>query len=111
MPDGNTCSQSGQTTGNVGFLYIRTTDRIPQVQQDLGNRSEERRVGKDVSVRVDLGGRRIIKKKKKTRNLDSYILLIHNQHDKQKQSTTISSYPRRPYTQTPHTQEQQRHYH
>src|SRR3546814_12366340 len=27
-------------------------------------RSEERRVGKDVSVRVDLGGRRIIKKKK-----------------------------------------------
>src|SRR3546814_19429884 len=28
-------------------------------------RSEERRVGKDVSVRVDLGGRRIIKKKKK----------------------------------------------
>src|SRR6056297_3840562 len=29
-------------------------------------RSEERRVGKSVSVRVDLGGRRIIKKKKKT---------------------------------------------
>src|SRR3546814_16075101 len=29
------------------------------------NRSEERRVGKSVSVRVDLGGRRIIKKKKK----------------------------------------------
>src|SRR3546814_12709269 len=28
-------------------------------------RSEERRVGKDVSVRVDLGGRRIIKKKTK----------------------------------------------
>src|SRR3546814_4987301 len=27
------------------------------------SRSEERRVGKDVSVRVDLGGRRIIKKK------------------------------------------------
>src|SRR3546814_18778140 len=29
-------------------------------------RSEERRVGKSVSVRVDLGGRRIIKKNKKT---------------------------------------------
>src|SRR3546814_13137606 len=29
------------------------------------DRSEERRVGKDVSVRVDLGGRRIIKKKHK----------------------------------------------
>src|SRR3546814_11343251 len=28
-------------------------------------RSEERRVGKDVSVRVDLGGRRIIKNKNK----------------------------------------------
>src|SRR3546814_12073026 len=28
------------------------------------SRSEERRVGKDVSVRVDLGGRRIIKKKR-----------------------------------------------
>src|SRR3546814_21180494 len=28
-----------------------------------GYRSEERRVGKDVSVRVDLGGRRIIKTK------------------------------------------------
>src|SRR3546814_14189371 len=28
------------------------------------SRSEERRVGKSVSVRVDLGGRRIIKKKK-----------------------------------------------
>src|SRR3546814_12698900 len=27
-------------------------------------RSEERRVGKELSVRVDLGGRRIIKKKK-----------------------------------------------
>src|SRR3546814_15314961 len=30
----------------------------------LRGRSEERRVGKDVSVRVDLGGRRIIQKKK-----------------------------------------------
>src|SRR3546814_11978667 len=31
--------------------------------QYRGRRSEERRVGKSVSVRVDLGGRRIIKKK------------------------------------------------
>src|SRR3546814_14162096 len=31
-------------------------------------RSEERRVGKSVSVRVDLGGRRLIKKKKKYYN-------------------------------------------
>src|SRR3546814_19317411 len=37
-------------------------------------RSEERRVGKSVSVRVDLGGRRIIKKKtKKTTVTMSYI--------------------------------------
>src|SRR3546814_12429327 len=33
-------------------------------------RSEERRVGKEVSVRVDLGGRRIIKKKKKKKQTD-----------------------------------------
>src|SRR3546814_21078924 len=32
-------------------------------------RSEERRVGKSVSVRVDLGGRRIIKKKTNTTKL------------------------------------------
>src|SRR3546814_15665494 len=32
-------------------------------------RSEERRVGKSVSVRVDLGGRRIIKKKNKIKNI------------------------------------------
>src|SRR3546814_17681686 len=31
--------------------------------QDMDARSEERRVGKGVSVRVDLGGRRLIKKK------------------------------------------------
>src|SRR3546814_11769260 len=30
-------------------------------------RSEERRVGKSVSVRVDLGGRRILQKKQKTK--------------------------------------------
>src|SRR3546814_1962161 len=36
------------------------------LRQD-GQRSEERRVGKSVSVRVDLGGRRIIKKKKHRR--------------------------------------------
>src|SRR3546814_16409826 len=35
-------------------------------------RSEERRVGKELSVRVDLGGRRIIKKKKKNINLTTH---------------------------------------
>src|SRR3546814_14809170 len=37
---------------------------LPMLAQLL-ERSEERRVGKSVSVRVDLGGRRIIKNKKK----------------------------------------------
>src|SRR3546814_11887422 len=42
----------------------------PAIREEMGRsavaiRSEERRVGKEVSVRVDLGGRRIIKKKKK----------------------------------------------
>src|SRR3546814_20019820 len=35
------------------------------VSADAKERSEERREGKSVSVRVDLGGRRIIKKKTK----------------------------------------------
>src|SRR3546814_11600319 len=35
-------------------------------------RSEERRVGKGVSVRVDLGGRRHIKKKKNKKGRDTY---------------------------------------
>src|SRR3546814_13362715 len=38
-------------------------DRRKAMLQDI--RAEERRVGKSVSVRVELGGRRIIKKKKK----------------------------------------------
>src|SRR3546814_18930855 len=33
---------------------------------DIGYRSEERRVGKSVSVRVDLGGRRSLNKKNKS---------------------------------------------
>src|SRR3546814_15863795 len=36
----------------------------PQKSGNHCDRSEERRVGKSVSVRVDLGGRRIIKNKK-----------------------------------------------
>src|SRR3546814_16847673 len=37
---------------------------LGESQGDYVNRSEERRVGKEVSVRVDLGGRRLLKKKK-----------------------------------------------
>src|SRR3546814_13441591 len=36
--------------------------------QQLIPRSEERRVGKECVIRVDIGGRRIIKKKKKDRD-------------------------------------------
>src|SRR3546814_18101637 len=36
---------------------------VGEREEASGERSEERRVGKSVSVRVDLGGRRIIKKK------------------------------------------------
>src|SRR3546814_16965501 len=59
------------------FTYDRTQDDGSSQGLEVlastcpGNRvyyrSEERRVGKRVSVRVDLGGRRIIKKKKKQR--------------------------------------------
>src|SRR3546814_20071724 len=38
-----------------------------------GHRSEERRVGKSVSVRVDLGGRSIIKKKNDLKKTSYYI--------------------------------------
>src|SRR3546814_12917676 len=41
-------------------------------------RSEERRVGKSVSVRVDLGGRRIIKKKKETMATTTTKVPLHN---------------------------------
>src|SRR3546814_12067457 len=51
---------------------------MPQEQQreliDRAERSEERRVGKSVSVRVDLGGRRIIKKKKNKHTKTTTIL-------------------------------------
>src|SRR3546814_13883316 len=44
-------------------------------------RSEERRVGNDVSVRVDLGGRRIIKQKKQSNSK-----AVRRQQQKQRQS-------------------------
>src|SRR3546814_15891180 len=55
----------------VVFLFLQNwrTTLIPclavPVSLTGALRSEERRVGKECSVRVDLGGRRIIKKKKK----------------------------------------------
>src|SRR3546814_19226702 len=57
------------TIGGVrdSVRLIRRLRRFSILQQYYpmrSARSEERRVGKSVSVRVDLGGRRIIKKKK-----------------------------------------------
>src|SRR3546814_11250030 len=54
-----------------GFLLSEMAP--PGVELILGTRSEERRVGKEWSVRVDLGGRRIIKKKKKKHKLERKI--------------------------------------
>src|SRR3546814_18539196 len=50
-----------QQHGTFGMTSARTL-RLAK-SSECGSRSEERRVGKSVSVRVDLGGRRIIKKK------------------------------------------------
>src|SRR3546814_20314076 len=44
----------------------RTDGRAARPRTQRSTRSEERRVGKSVSVRVDLGGRRLIKKKTTT---------------------------------------------
>src|SRR3546814_18002569 len=69
-------------------LYQRLPHRPPvagrQAVRDRrrhqrNQRSEERRVGKSVSVRVDLGGRRIIKKKKQTRTTTNH-QSKHNMH-------------------------------
>src|SRR3546814_19504560 len=56
----------------------RPTRRIAKPQ-----RSEERRVGKSVSVRVDLGGRRIIKKKNIIKKTDKVSTIkLKNRNDK-----------------------------
>src|SRR3546814_14840175 len=49
----------------VAFNFIAEGDYVVVgARGDNVTSSEERRVGKSVSVRVDLGGRRILKKKK-----------------------------------------------
>src|SRR3546814_16926889 len=48
------------------------------------HRSEERRVGKELSVRVDLGGRRIIKKKKTKQYTIQKLLTIEQIRTKKK---------------------------
>src|SRR3546814_12533389 len=54
----------GQEPGWISVPLIVTSHTWENSKNEQSHRSEERRVGKSVSVRVDLGGRRIIKKKK-----------------------------------------------
>src|SRR3546814_17244840 len=57
---------------NAGHRDLRSPARAPRLAACKGiNRETDRKSvveGKSVSVRVDLGGRRIIKKKKKNKN-------------------------------------------
>src|SRR3546814_12653096 len=50
---------------NRNWLFHESLHRAERSSPPPERRSEERRVGKECAVRVDLGGRRIIKKKKK----------------------------------------------
>src|SRR3546814_19316356 len=72
---------NGESIGFLRFnargaeLFLDEIERAMKSEQGLKqwylsaiDRSEERRVGKSVSVRVDLGGSRIIKKKKVKNN-------------------------------------------
>src|SRR3546814_11514928 len=64
-----------QRSGGGAAREQRPVSAGPDQGQEHGNqyhRSEERRVGKSVSVRVDLGGRRIIKKQTQ-RQYSTYI--------------------------------------
>src|SRR3546814_17161709 len=56
-----------QTISVATGLLLPVWNKLPQDDVRVWRiaRSEERRVGKSVSVRVDLGGRRIIKQKNK----------------------------------------------
>src|SRR3546814_17785698 len=54
-------------TGNERMRFP-VSAKIDAVSAGAITRSEERRVGKECGVRVDPGGRRIIKKKKKKKN-------------------------------------------
>src|SRR6056297_3986257 len=77
---------SGVTGGQTCALPISPTCWPPSRRSCWAawcwaGRSEERRVGKSVSVRVDLGGRRIIKKKKNKNTPTDYSAITYP-HDK-----------------------------
>src|SRR3546814_18218485 len=69
----------------VDFVWVRARwsryrQALVKRARDAGEdtRSEERRVGKECVVRVDLGGRRIIKKNNKENNYKENHKLIRN---------------------------------
>src|SRR3546814_15556635 len=66
IPPGTDIDTSSQSR-RVGDVPINSSCRAHDAY--IGNRAERKSVvkGKSVSVRVDLGGQRIIKKKKKTK--------------------------------------------
>src|SRR3546814_10997697 len=59
---------AGMVSGHAYGKAPRTVKTCVGSEWCRFGRSEERRVGKSVSVRVDLGGRRIIKKKQNQTN-------------------------------------------
>src|SRR3546814_11257067 len=70
LPISGAGEEAGRTQERRAVQAARAAARTgAPAQPSEGERSEERRVGKDVSVRVDLGGRRIIKKKTKIINV------------------------------------------
>src|SRR3546814_10987049 len=63
LPTYGMSSNSGIEIAAPYYFNIAPNYDATLTPRYLSKRSEERRVGKSVSVRVDLGGRRIIKKK------------------------------------------------
>src|SRR3546814_18381653 len=57
----------GHSVVRLDYADVRQAKVVKGLNRLIYQRSEERRVGKEVSVRVDLGGRRISKKKKKNK--------------------------------------------
>src|SRR3546814_13955422 len=66
-----TAEQLAASERPVGRYFLQAVIAAHHARADTAQetdwRSEERRVGKEWSVRVDLGGRRLIKKKKKSK--------------------------------------------
>src|SRR3546814_20053453 len=85
----------GQSSGRqrAGACSARasgsTAKDQPPVAGEPAKRSEERRVGKRVSVRVDLGGSRLIKKKKNNITIEKQNILIIHSYNAQQNDCTL----------------------